>query len=444
MKRCQRSLWCLGLYLLLGFFSLEASALDKMFASLGAKGNLSTPGAYQDQAAGYYTGGGFVLRQRNTTFHPIQVSLPHVGAGCNGIDAYFGGFSFMKGEQMIRMLRSLGSQAPTYALQLGLKTMSPTIENLLSQLRKKLMDLNAMMMEDCRLTEQIFAAAAPKGSAFETHACQDVLSRSGDSADWFGARATCQDRAARREVTQRLKKESPDTLVGDYNLVWHVMSKMEGIKDNVPLKTFILSTVGTVIAQEEGEGVRLSFKEGKADDKTFLSAWLRGGETEELGCTDTKACLNPQWRKKTVAPNASMRHKVISKILTIRQKYVTGKNLTADEKIFLGDTANLPVYRYIQVSAATGTEFMLTEAADYIAVTVLLYQFDKIASQILANIESLQRIQMEDSAIAAFKETLQQTRLRLQGLVGSVNTKAVWQLTQMIQAHEKTLLAKET
>lgn len=431
-------------FLCWGEASLQASAMDKLFDSLGSSGNLSTPGSYYDQAAGHYTGGGFVMRQRNRTFQPIQVSLPHVGAGCNGIDAYFGAFSFMRSDQLVKMMRNLGSQAATYGIQLGLKVMSPTVESLLAQLRKMQMDANAMMMEDCRLTEQIFAAAAPKGSAFENYACQDVLSHSGGGSDWFSAREMCQDRQEQREVTQHIKQKSPDTLVGEYNLTWHVMNKMEGIKDNVGLKTFILSTVGTVISKEEKDKLRLSFREGKADDKTFLSAWLRGGDTEQLVCDNTNKCLSPTWAKKTVSLQEGMRYRAVQKIQTIRRKYIAGESLADEEKVFLGDTANLPVYRYIQVSAARASEFMLNDAADYIAVTLLLTQFDKIASQILSNIESLQKIQMEDSAIESFKKTLQQTRLRLQGLMGAVNTNAIWQLNQMIQAEEKELLARET
>ena len=429
--------------------SLHASAMDKLFDSLGSSGNFSAPGSYYDQAAGHYTGGGFVMRQRNRTFQPIQVSLPHFGAGCNGIDAYFGAFSYMSSKQLIDMMRNIGSQSATYAVQLGMKTMAPMVETTLSQLRKMLMDANAMMMEDCRLIEQMFAAAAPRGSAFEQYACQDVLSHRGEGSDWFSTRDMCQDREEQRKVTQEIKKKSPDTLVGEYNLTWHVMNKMEGVKDNVGLKTFILSTVGTVISKEgttkeEGDKLRLSFREGKADDKTFLSAWLRGGETEELVCDNTNKCLSPTWSKKTVSLQTSMRYKVVQKIQTIRQKYISGESLTDEEKIFLGDTANLPVYRYIQVSAARASEFMLNDAADYIAVTLLLYQFDKISSQILSNIESLQKSQIEDSAIESFKKTLQQTRLRLQGLIGAINTTAIWQLNQMIQAEEKELLARET
>jgi len=37
---------------------VQASVLQKMFESLGGDVNLTTPGGFQDQAAGYYTGGG--------------------------------------------------------------------------------------------------------------------------------------------------------------------------------------------------------------------------------------------------------------------------------------------------------------------------------------------------------------------------------------------------
>ena len=47
-------------------FELNASglqgSLNDFFKNLGSQANMSRPGAYEDQAAGYYTGGGVYLR----------------------------------------------------------------------------------------------------------------------------------------------------------------------------------------------------------------------------------------------------------------------------------------------------------------------------------------------------------------------------------------------
>ena len=48
-----------------------------MFESLGGEANISSPGGFQDQAAGYYTGGGIVMRQKSKSVSPFNVSLPN-------------------------------------------------------------------------------------------------------------------------------------------------------------------------------------------------------------------------------------------------------------------------------------------------------------------------------------------------------------------------------
>ena len=120
-----------------------ASALDRFFESLGGQVNQSTPGSYQDQAAGYYTGGGYVMRQNNAVIQPINISLPSLGAGCNSLDMYFGSLSFLQTDKLVQLGRQVMTGIPTYGFQLALKTMSPQIENMLSQLRKYVQDMNA-------------------------------------------------------------------------------------------------------------------------------------------------------------------------------------------------------------------------------------------------------------------------------------------------------------
>ena len=78
--------------------NVHSSALQRMFESLGSDTNVTTPGGFQDQAAGYYTGGGMVMRQKNKVVSPFNVSLPHLGIGCGGIDLYFGSISAIKGD----------------------------------------------------------------------------------------------------------------------------------------------------------------------------------------------------------------------------------------------------------------------------------------------------------------------------------------------------------
>lgn len=403
--------------------------LDKLFASLGNNSNYSQPGAFQGQAAGYYTGGGFMMRTQSKSFNPIQVSLPRMGAGCRGIDAYFGGFSFMKGDQLIKLLRNMGTQAATYAFQLALKTMAPQVENLFAQLRSIALQANSLMLEDCRMVQSMYAAALPKHSAMQEQACIDVR-QSGDGEDWFAAKQHCSSHAQVQRGVTRQQKISPDLLLGEYNLVWRVLQKIPELSKDKVVAEFIMSITGTLISR-------------KADDRGFIAAYLKGGTTQQLSCSDAK-CLKATWKQVSIVAGSkqTMLEKVSLKITSVFNKYLNKQPLTKSEIGFLNDTVKLPVYRYIQVSAASGSFPLMHDALEYIALSVLLSQFEAVASKVLEALDVLRTVQMDDSQLQQFSQALQQTRTRLHQLIAAADQGAVWRLTQMIQGYEQAVISR--
>ena len=426
---------------------LHASALDTFFKSLGGQVNQTAPGAFQDQAAGYYTGGGYVLRQNNSVIQPINISLPQLGAGCNNLDLYFGSFSYLQGEQLNQLLRQIGTGVPTYALQLAMKTMAPQIENLLSQLRKSVQDMNAMMVNSCQASHQIVGGLWPKGTAASEQICINEKRSGGE--DWFGARKHCEKPSAIQSQVQVAQGKHKDLLTGEYNLVWHVLKKMPEYQSNKPLASFIMSVTGTLISRREGEAIRLKVIEPKADQKDFIAAYLKGGTTSQLTCDEDQKCLVPRLTQVTIQdssshPQTTMKAKVIHKISELRVKYVSKQSITAEDITFLNDAVNLPVYRYIQVSVAAGTPFLMQDAAEYIAANVILTQFDRVMSEVLEAVDALQKIQLEDGAIESFKKNLQSSRARVQSLLIGANTGSINLLNQTIQAIEQAIIAKNS
>jgi len=167
-----------------------SGALDRFFESLGASVNSTSAGSFSDQASGYYTGGGYAMRQNNSILQPINISLPRLGVGCNSMDLYFGSFSFLQDGQLSDLLRKVGTGVPTFALQLALKSQAPQIENLLAQLRKYIQDMNNMMLNSCQASQQIVGGLWPKGTAASEELCM-AHQRSGGE-DWFGGRKHCE------------------------------------------------------------------------------------------------------------------------------------------------------------------------------------------------------------------------------------------------------------
>jgi conjugative transfer pilus assembly protein TraH len=427
---------------------LHASALQKMFESLGGEANVTTPGGFQDQAAGYYTGGGMVMRQKNKVVSPFNISLPHLGMGCGGIDMFFGSISAIKGEEMVQLLRSMAAGIPTYAFQLAMKTMAPQLENLMAQIRKYVQDINNMMVDSCQMSQNIVGGLMPTGTAASEIICQDALRQTG--ADWFGARKHCQKDGAASSTTAEARKKSPDLLQGEYNLTWHVLQKMPQYKDDKDFCHFIMTTVGTLISRKDDQDkqgrMKLHTIEGKADQKDYLVAYLKGGKTARYACDENDRCLNPKLGEIDVKDDGkqqqSMKAKTAKRISDLWNKYKGNQAITSVELAFLNDAVNVPVYRYIQIAAAVGTPFIMDDTSEYIAVSVLLTQFDKISAEILEALDNLQSVQLESGTIEGFKDNVQSMRGRLQMLLSTADGEAIWRLNQMIQAHEQTLAAR--
>lgn len=420
----------------------HANGLDRFFQSLGGQVNHSTPGSYHDQAAGYYTGGGYVLRQNNTVVQPINISLPKLGAGCNSLDMYFGSLSFLQTEKLVQLGRQIITGIPVYGLKLALKSLTPQIADIMAELNSYVQKMNGLMLNSCQATQAIVGGLWPKGTAASEQICMDNQ-RSGNM-DFFGSREHCNEPNTVNDQVEESKGKYKDLLMGEYNLVWHVLQKMEEYKDNRELASFVMSITGTLISIKEGDRYRLKVIEPRADQKDFVAAYLKGGTTSVLDCNETEKCLAPRITEISISEDKAMKAKIIKKITELRTKYISKEEVTNDDINFLNDAVNLPVYRYIQVSVAAGTPFMMQDAAEYIAASVLLSQFDRVMSEVLEAVDALQKIQLEDTAIAEFKKNLQSARSRVQALLIGANDGSIYHLNQAMQAIEQAIIARNS
>jgi conjugative transfer pilus assembly protein TraH len=110
------------------------SDMQDFFDSLGYT-NITDPGAYQGQSAGYYSGGSLYTRAPSKNYQLVSVNLPSVRSGCGGIDLWGGSFSYVDESQLIAMLRNIGQNAIGFAFNLALSTISPKTEELVNKMQ---------------------------------------------------------------------------------------------------------------------------------------------------------------------------------------------------------------------------------------------------------------------------------------------------------------------
>ena len=76
------------------------------------------------------------------------MTLPDINAGCGGIDAYLGSFSFINSDQLQRFAKQIMSNAAGYFFDLALQTTVPEIKTAKDFLQKMASDINSMQTEN--------------------------------------------------------------------------------------------------------------------------------------------------------------------------------------------------------------------------------------------------------------------------------------------------------
>lgn len=421
-------------------FTLHASKMGEFISHLGNVSNFNSSGSYQDQSAGHYTAGGMMVRQRQKTINPINIRLPSIGGSCGDFDIRFGGLSFLKGQETLEMLKTVATGSPLYVMQLALKSVSPQIEGLMSHLRSELQKLNSLMLNDCHMRQQLLSAVLPSGAVHDT-LCMD-MAQSGNNADYFGARDKfCKKPEQREKGVQEAKKKHQDLLAGEFNLVWNVLKKMPRYKQDKDLAQLIMSMTGTVLSQKENDGYKVTYLDPKIDEDRFLEANLRGGETAVLSCDETDKCLSVKNVHKIIAEKESLKYLIQDQIKSIRRKYMSETQFTQKEMVFLSDSVNLPIYKYIQVSAAVREDWPLMRSMEYIAIAILIKQFEEVAAEVLEAVSVLESVQIDTTVTDKFKRRLEEARSRLQHKMNAIDSREIRMLDTILKAKEREIMA---
>lgn len=416
-----------------------SSVLQGIYSDFSSNQNLTTPKSYQDQQAGYATGGGLVVRTRNTQVNPFNLSMPRMNVGCGKIDAFFGSISFIQKEELVRLLQNVGSGALTYAFQLGMKTLSPEIEGLLSELRETIMKMNALELDSCQMGMNLVGGALPKGSKAEEIHCKNLQMSGGE--DSFGARESCKDlnKVAENVSAMKTKEENQDVLQGEYNLTWHIAKKLNF--DDETAK-FALSALGSIISKREGERFRVTSHRGFGAEEDFLEGYLKGGvQVDGYACVDGE-CKDIQKQRVTISQQSSLLsyfQRWVGEMMVSYRSNNMPSSRSEETVALLIDASSLPLLRYIEVSQATGVVGLLDEALEYMARQILIRRIERLSLEIKTALSAMAKIQLDDTVTENFKDQLDKITESLKAQGRAFRRDSMWRLEQELKAHEMSV-----
>jgi len=245
--------------------------LNKKFSAMG---NFSAPGAYDAQTRGVLSGGQATVKNRIYSENMVSFSPPSWKAGCGGIDLFGGSFSFISGEQLVQLMRSVASNAAGYAFQLALDNVCPDCSKWISEFQNALQQMNEMMSNSCQLAQGIVNDTY---KAFSDSAKNDArLSESvmGGAKGVFDSFASLKGRDATKNATSEGNEHTPAYKKTVHNIVWKGLQDRNAdrwftsFSDKILLET-MMSITGSFVVQPADKN---------SDEGTNVTVTLPGNE----------------------------------------------------------------------------------------------------------------------------------------------------------------------
>lgn len=360
------------------------SDLNSFFDSMGLNSNITPPGAYEGQTAGYYTGGNMFARAPVRNYNLMTVQMPSARAGCGGIDLFAGGFSFINSDQLVAMMKNIGSNAVGLAFQVALSTISPKLSGLLQDMQNMANEINSASINSCETAATMLGSVLPQSDASNSALCKSMGTAMGSFSDYASARQGCGTGGQRTSTltAARNNNEFKDVLV-DGNITWRALKKLSLTSSDTELAQMTMSMVGAIVYPLPANDAAISapryIPAVVQFNDTDLRAFMHGGEVEMLRCSDGTGefeCLNPVQYTVTIAETNAYAAKVKVFLQGMIDAMQSDSALTQAQLNLLNETS-LPVYKMLNVATAYNANYAENwkeQYAEAIAID-LIYQY---------------------------------------------------------------------
>ena len=344
--------------LALGAATASADVLSEMNRFWqGAAVNTTGPTAFQGQASGHWTLGNLYLRSPVRSEQIATVSLPSFRAGCGGIDAFAGAFSFIDSDQLIAFGRAVAQNAAGFAFELALETISPVIAETMAKLRALAQWINNQNMNSCETAQALVGAAWSKNDRASASICAAIGTSQGIFSDYAAAKHGCGADGRRNSTLAAASGAMRDQVPVNVNYAWKAIRASSFLAGDAQLAEFAMAVTGTVIvtapvSDGDSSGPRVRILEPLALDRRVTEVLMEGGGALPVyRCDTANLCLNPALGTVTIPPDRGFRTRVAG---LLRDLVDAVRTDTAPPAAALGlvNLTTLPVYRVANAAAA--------------------------------------------------------------------------------------------
>lgn len=354
------------------------SDMNNFFNKLGFEGNATDARAWQGQAAGYATGGNLFIRNQVKQLQIASFTPPSMNAGCGGIDAYLGSFSYIDSEQLQQFVKQLMQNSAGYFFDLALQTTVPELKQAKDFLQKMASDVNSMNISSCQAAQGIIGGLWPTTTVGTQKICQDIAGQTNMFADWAASRQGCTVGGQMDNALNRAPDNMKDQVIQNKNLMWEILNNNKMLDGDNELKELIMNLTGTLIFGKDNE---VTTTIPKVNRQELIKALMYGGSINIEGCVSAVGCLELRTKTITVSKENGLNKLVVKMVEQIQGKLKDDSALSAAEKGFIQSTS-IPILRYLVDPMQLNLKVSILPAlSDYIAYDILLQYLLELIDQ---------------------------------------------------------------
>lgn len=379
-------------FLMMAFGTATANIsddLDDFFNGLGYASNVTSPAAFESQAAGFFGGGSLYARNQVRQYQLIQLDLPSYRAGCGGIDLFTGSMSFLSEQKLVDLGKSVMTNAGAYAVDVMLASTVPELKQVRDYLQQLEQMANQASINSCQLSQNMVGGLWPKTTESQQKICKDqaAMGKEGLFSDYVKARMACSGNGFDQVMEKAAQDpERKNQVVLNKNLVWSLLQTKSFLSSDPELAEMVMSLTGTIIIDKEGKVIHVPSLASNVD---LMNALLGTGtqHAKIWRCKDTSTstpCMQVSLQEMVV-PNAStLTAKVRDIIQSINSKLINDEKPGNRELNFLSMTS-LPVLKFLAVSNSMhygGALVDMEEYAHLIAQDLLTHYLTELLSEV--------------------------------------------------------------
>ena len=417
------------------------SDLKSFWERTGGGVNVTKPTAFQGQQAGYATMGSLYLRTQPRSSQLAAIQLPSIRAGCGGIDIFGGAFSFISEEEMIALMEAIMQNAASFAFELALESMSPTVQDLVSRLRHLLEQVNATNINSCEAGQLLTASLWPRMDGASQHICRTVGSYSGKFADRVAGMHGCGTGGKFTETTDGAKGALAEQVPTNVNYAWRAIRKNNFLSSNRAIAEFFMTLTGTVITlagKDDDEGATHRTIPPRALSPDAARALVEGGTYSTLICDTAAECLKPVLKNRNI-PAGKALFAMTADAIQVLSDAISNDTAPPAEAIALINLSTVPIYDHLVTAKSYKYRFVqddINSMAELVAIDLAMAYINESVTEIMksaSNVDIAGEINREFQASSKeTQNTLQQIRSLAQG-----------KYAEAMQNLERLTLAKE-